>query len=163
MTIEKPVPTTTEGSTRPQAHPLDDDACYRAMQARDTAFDGVFVICVRTTGIYCRPSCTVRQPLRKNIFFLPGNEAAEAAGFRACKRCKPRDNAWTDSAPEVVASATAALDEANLEPLTVQHLADIAGVTTGALNAAFRRVLGVTALEYATARPSSASRRRHSG
>lgn len=143
MTLERITPT--------QA-PLDDDACYRAMQARDTAFDGVFVTCVRTTGIYCRPSCTVRQPLRKNIFFLPGNEAAEAAGFRPCKRCKPRDNAWTDSAPEVVAAATAALDEANLEPLTVQHLADIVGVTTGALNAAFRRVLGVTALEYAAAR-----------
>ncbi len=143
MTIEPPTRVQTE---------LDDEACYAAMQARDTAFDGAFVICVKTTGIYCRPSCTVRQPFRKNIYFLPSNEAAEAAGFRACKRCKPKDNAWTDSAPDLVHRATAALDEANTESITVQHLADIVGATTGALNSAFRRVLGVTAQEYAAAR-----------
>src|SRR5690349_23725838 len=69
---------------------LDDDARYRAMQTRDARFDGWFFIGVRTTGIYCRPSCpTPVQPKRTNIDFYPTAAAAQQAGFRACKRCRP--------------------------------------------------------------------------
>jgi methylphosphotriester-DNA--protein-cysteine methyltransferase len=66
--------------------PLDDDACWEISRSRDTSFDGVFVIAVKTTGVYCRPSCTSRQPKRENVNFYESNEAAETAGFRACKR-----------------------------------------------------------------------------
>lgn len=63
----------------------------RAFYASDAAYDGRFVTAVRTTGIYCRPSCRVRKPLRKNITFLADAAAARAAGYRACLRCHPDD------------------------------------------------------------------------
>jgi O-6-methylguanine DNA methyltransferase len=63
----------------------------RAFYESDPAGDGRFVVAVRTTGIYCRPSCRVRKPLRKNVSFLPNSETARAAGYRACLRCHPDD------------------------------------------------------------------------
>jgi AraC family transcriptional regulator of adaptative response / DNA-3-methyladenine glycosylase II len=67
----------------------DPDRCYLALQSRDPRFDGWFVTAVTSTGIYCRPSCPARTPLRRNIRFLPTAAAAQRAGFRACKRCRP--------------------------------------------------------------------------
>ena len=67
---------------------LDFD-CYQALLSRDTRFDGRFFVCVKTTGIYCRPICRVKTPMRKNCQFLSHAAAAEAAGFRPCKRCRP--------------------------------------------------------------------------
>ena len=67
----------------------DTDACLRAVTARDARFDGWFVTGVRSTGIYCRPSCPATPPKARNITFLPTAAAAQAAGFRACKRCRP--------------------------------------------------------------------------
>jgi AraC family transcriptional regulator of adaptative response / DNA-3-methyladenine glycosylase II len=67
----------------------DHDRCYRAVASRDSRFDGRFVTAVRTTGIYCRPSCPAQTPKRENVAFYPGATAAVAAGFRACRRCRP--------------------------------------------------------------------------
>jgi AraC family transcriptional regulator of adaptative response / DNA-3-methyladenine glycosylase II len=67
----------------------DADTCYRAVQGRDPRFDGWFFIAVRTTGIYCRPSCPAITPKRANVEFHPSAAAAQRAGFRACKRCRP--------------------------------------------------------------------------
>ena len=67
----------------------DFDRCYRAVQSKDSRFDGWFVTAVLTTGIYCRPSCPVRLPLARNVHFYPSAAAAQRAGFRACKRCRP--------------------------------------------------------------------------
>jgi AraC family transcriptional regulator of adaptative response / DNA-3-methyladenine glycosylase II len=67
----------------------DFDRCWRAVQSKDARFDGWFVTAVLTTKIYCRPSCPVRPPFAKNIRFLPTAAAAQQAGFRACKRCRP--------------------------------------------------------------------------
>ncbi|HWF29497.1 MAG TPA: DNA-3-methyladenine glycosylase 2 family protein [Mycobacterium sp.] len=67
----------------------DFERCYRAVQSKDARFDGWFVIAVLTTRIYCRPSCPVRPPLARNVRFLPTAAAAQRAGFRACKRCRP--------------------------------------------------------------------------
>ncbi|MCW2542243.1 MAG: ada [Frankiales bacterium] len=66
----------------------DDDTCYRALQGKDARFDGWFFTAVRTTGIYCRPSCPA-TPLRRNVTFYPSAAAAQRAGYRACKRCRP--------------------------------------------------------------------------
>lgn len=68
---------------------LDTDQCYRAVVGRDRRFDGVFYTAVRTTGIYCRPSCPAVTPKRRNVAFYVTPAAAQAAGFRACKRCRP--------------------------------------------------------------------------
>ena len=65
------------------------ESCYRAVKIRDRRFDGVFYTAVRTTGIYCRPSCPARTPGVRNVTFHPTAAAAQAAGFRACKRCLP--------------------------------------------------------------------------
>ena len=67
----------------------DVDRCYRAVLARDARFDGWFVTAVRTTGIYCRPSCPARTPKPTNVSFFPTAAAAQGSGFRACKRCRP--------------------------------------------------------------------------
>ena len=67
----------------------DFDRCYRAVQSKDARFDGWFVIAVLSTGIYCRPSCPARTPLARNMRFYPTSAAAQRAGFRACKRCRP--------------------------------------------------------------------------
>ena len=67
----------------------DADTCYRAVQGRDARFDGWFFIAVRTTGIYCRPSCPAMTPQRKNVSFFASSAAAQRAGYRACKRCRP--------------------------------------------------------------------------
>lgn len=68
---------------------LDPDTCYRTLQARDARFDGWFFTAVRTTGIYCRPSCPAITPQRRNVTFYPSAAAAQRAGYRACKRCRP--------------------------------------------------------------------------
>jgi AraC family transcriptional regulator of adaptative response / DNA-3-methyladenine glycosylase II len=67
----------------------DADTCYRALQGRDARFDGWFYTAVRTTGIYCRPSCPAITPQRKNVTFYPSAAAAQRGGYRACKRCRP--------------------------------------------------------------------------
>jgi AraC family transcriptional regulator of adaptative response / DNA-3-methyladenine glycosylase II len=67
----------------------DDDTCYRAVKGRDARFDGWFFTAVRTTGIYCRPSCPALTPRRKNVDFYSSAAAAQRSGFRACKRCRP--------------------------------------------------------------------------
>ncbi|AKU18045.1 AlkA N-terminal domain-containing protein [Luteipulveratus mongoliensis] len=68
---------------------LDTEACVRAVSSRDARFDGWFYTAVRTTGIYCRPSCPATTPRPRNMVFYPSSAAAQAGGFRACKRCRP--------------------------------------------------------------------------
>ena len=70
---------------------MTDDERWQAVQARDKAFDGRFVTGVLTTGIYCRPSCAARHPLRENVRFFADGAAARATGLRPCKRCLPDD------------------------------------------------------------------------
>src|SRR3954470_6924440 len=84
---------------------LDRRACYRALLARDTRFDGRFFTCVKTTGIYCRPICPARPPKPDNCRFVPSAAAAESAGFRPCLRCRPESapdlDAWRGSSATV--------------------------------------------------------------
>jgi len=67
----------------------DTERCYRAVTSRDSRFDGQFIMAVRTTGIYCRPSCPALTPKPKNVSFFPTSAAAQAGGYRACRRCLP--------------------------------------------------------------------------
>jgi AraC family transcriptional regulator of adaptative response / DNA-3-methyladenine glycosylase II len=68
---------------------LDFERCYRAAESRDQRFDGRFYTAVKTTGIFCRPSCPARTPKRANVTFFASAAAAQRAGFRACRRCRP--------------------------------------------------------------------------
>ena len=69
---------------------LNEEQCWAAVVAHDASQDGRFFYSVRTTGVYCRPGCASRQPRRENVAFYETADAAEAAGFRPCKRCRPR-------------------------------------------------------------------------
>src|SRR5260370_38164879 len=70
---------------------MNTEQCWAAVTSRDSQADGAFVYAVRTTGVYCRPGCASRMPRRENVAFYTGAAAAEAAGFRPCKRCRPSE------------------------------------------------------------------------
>src|SRR6266702_3397736 len=114
---------------------------WHAVLARDRRFDGAFVYAVRSTGIYCRPSCASRRPRRTQVTFFPIPEAAEREGFRACRRCHPADVNGTDPAVALVREACRALDAGQSPAAEPRRLAR-----------AFKRVLGITPRAYADAR-----------
>ncbi|MCU6454042.1 methylated-DNA--[protein]-cysteine S-methyltransferase [Sphingomonas sp. A2-49] len=124
---------------------IDQDAAWAAFEARDRRHDGTFVVAVRTTGIYCRPSCPARHPHRENVRFLPDGEAARAAGYRACLRCTP-DTVARDSraVTDAVAAIAAAPDGIDLTTLAAR-----VGYAPHHFLRLFRRATGVTPAAYA--------------
>src|ERR1700679_2204208 len=88
-----------------------DAARWQAVCARDAAADGHFFFAVATTGVYCRPNCAARQPKRENVRFYDTIAAAEAAGFRACKRCRPTGRSIADTQADAVRHACRLIDE----------------------------------------------------
>src|SRR5690242_13188899 len=92
---------------------IDNEVCYRALSARDSRFDGVFFVGVKTTGIYCRPVCTAKTPGRQRCQFFPSAALAERAGFRPCLRCRPElapGHAPVDAARTVARAAEARIE-----------------------------------------------------
>ncbi|MBA2595115.1 MAG: bifunctional DNA-binding transcriptional regulator/O6-methylguanine-DNA methyltransferase Ada [Chloroflexia bacterium] len=140
---------------------LPDDDRWRAVQQRDRRRDGQFVLAVRTTGIYCRPSCPARMPNRENVSFFADADAAEQAGFRACRRCTPRSPLAPREA--MIARATAWLDAHLEERVTLARLAQAVGVSPGHLQRTFTEVTGVSPRQYVAARrlQGAKSRLRH--
>ncbi len=142
----------------------DPETCYAAMQARNRDFDGVFFTCVRTTGIYCRPVCPARPPLLKNCRFVASAAEAEAAGFRACKRCRPESApgspAWNGTAASVRRALTlidnGALDAADT-PAAVEALGDKLGVGDRQVRRLFAKHLGVSPVAVAQAKRLAAA------
>lgn len=131
---------------------LDSDACYRALAAHDPRFDGRFFVGVRSTGIYCRPVCTVRAPKRENCRFFPSAAAAEVAGFRPCLRCRPElapGFAAIDASARIAQAAIALIDDGFLEGRDLEALSARIGVTGRHLRRVFESELGVAPVEYA--------------
>ncbi len=133
---------------------LDFDRCYRAVAAKDARFDGQFITAVRTTGIYCRPSCPAITPKARNVVFLPTAAAAQQAGFRACRRCLP------DAAPgsplwntrsDLAARAMRLIGDGIVERDGVPGLAGRLGYSTRQLNRVLTAELGAGALALARA------------
>ncbi|MGH2616272.1 MAG: bifunctional DNA-binding transcriptional regulator/O6-methylguanine-DNA methyltransferase Ada [Thermomicrobiales bacterium] len=129
---------------------IRDEERWQAVLQRDRSRDGQFVLGVRTTGIYCRPSCPARKPNRENVVFFADADAAEQAGFRACRRCKPRSSLAPRE--EMVARATAWLDEHIEERVTLSRLAEAVGVSPAHLQRTFTEVTGVSPRQYVAAR-----------
>jgi len=129
---------------------LTPDRQWRIVLARDRRYDGAFVYAVRSTGIYCRPSCASRRPRRGQVTFFPIPEAAEREGFRACRRCRPGDVNGGDPAIGLVREACRALDAPDAPPLST--LAQRLGQRPHGLLRAFKRVLGITPQQYRDAR-----------
>jgi len=142
---------------------LEDGARWRALCARDRSWDGRFVFAVRTTGVYCRPSCPARRPLRRNVSFFTEPDAAERAGFRACLRCRPRETGASETRAAMVAAACRLLAEDRDQPWRLAALAKAVGVSPRHLLRTFKDALGVTPRQYADARRMAAFKGRLRG
>jgi AraC family transcriptional regulator, regulatory protein of adaptative response / DNA-3-methyladenine glycosylase II len=134
---------------------LDEELCYAAMESRDARFDGRFFVAVLTTGVYCRPICPARAPLRKNVRFFACAASAEAAGFRPCRRCRP------ESAPgspgwhgvsTTVSRALRLIEQGALDDGDTAGLAAQLGVGDRYLRRLFASHLGTSPRAVATSR-----------
>lgn len=134
---------------------LDPDICWRATVARDARFDGRFFIGVQTTGIYCRPVCPARTPKRKNIDFYSCAAAAEDAGLRPCKRCRPEtapgSSAWLGTSA-TIKRALRLIDGGALESGNLESLVDSLGIGERQLRRLFLREIGTTPAALARTR-----------
>ncbi|HEX4847182.1 MAG TPA: methylated-DNA--[protein]-cysteine S-methyltransferase [Novosphingobium sp.] len=133
--------------TMPQSQTIEPDEAWRAVLARDRAFDGRFVTGVLTTGIYCRPSCAARHPARANVRFFATGAAAREAGLRPCKRCLPDDVGRDERA---VLAAIGAIKAAG-QPLALAALAAETGYSPSHFQRVFTRHTGLSPAAYARA------------
>ncbi len=137
-------------------------ARWQAVQRRDRRADGAFVYAVGSTGIYCKPSCGSRRPLRHHVSFFRTPDAAEIGGFRACKRCRPRASYRADSRSEAVArvcreierqmrsdDGAASATDGLPEGLTLRALSATVSLSADQLERAFKSVMGISPREYA--------------
>ncbi|MDH5223036.1 MAG: helix-turn-helix domain-containing protein, partial [Betaproteobacteria bacterium] len=131
---------------------LDPATCYRALRSRDARFDGRFFVAVSSTGIYCRPVCTVKPPRRENCRFYPSAAAAESAGYRPCLRCRPElapGNASVDATTRVAQTAASLIEDRALDAEGLEAIAARLGITDRHLRRAFGAEFGVSPVEYA--------------
>jgi AraC family transcriptional regulator of adaptative response/methylated-DNA-[protein]-cysteine methyltransferase len=141
-TIQPPRSTHMDNVSR-----LDPDTAWAAFMRRDRGWDGRVIGAVKTTGVYCKPSCPARRPKREHVTFFASSEEARAAGYRACLRCKP-DEVGRDR--EAVARAVKLIEQA-AEPPTLADVADAVGYAPHHFQRIFKRDLGVSPAEYARA------------
>ncbi|MDQ1833232.1 bifunctional DNA-binding transcriptional regulator/O6-methylguanine-DNA methyltransferase Ada [Massilia scottii] len=142
--------TNSTGSTGSTGY--DNDAArWAAVQRRDAGADGVFYYSVRTTGVYCRPSCGARAALRANVAFHPSGAAAEQAGFRPCLRCKPDQPPLGERHAQMVARACRLID-ASEAGLDLDSLAEACGMSRFHFHRVFKHHTGITPKAYAAAR-----------
>ena len=120
---------------------------WRAVEAKDREFDGAFYFAVRTTGIFCRPSCSSKTAKRQNVSFFVTPAEAEKAGFRPCMRCKPTEEYFPGPAAELVVKAFEILRSDETEVPTIEELSQRLGVTSGHLQKTFKTTLGLTPKE----------------
>jgi AraC family transcriptional regulator of adaptative response / DNA-3-methyladenine glycosylase II len=140
---------------------LDLESCYRAVKSRDRRFDGVFYTAVRTTGIYCRPSCPARTPAFHNVTFHPTAAAAQAAGYRACKRCLPDATPGSpdwDVAADVAGRAMRLIADGVVDRDGVDGLAQRIGYTPRHLSRILTQELGAGPLALARAKRAQTAR-----
>jgi len=141
-----PLPSAARASASPEV----DAVRYDALRRRDAASDGVFWYAVLTTGVYCRPSCAARLPRPENVSFHETRESAEAAGYRPCKRCKPRDLPAPERLAAMMREVRAHIEGAEAT-VSLDALARRAGVSPGYLQRTFKAVVGMTPREYSAA------------
>ena len=125
---------------------IDAQQCWEAASSRDRSFDGMFYVGVLTTGVYCKPSCPARRPLRNNVRFYATPKAAERDGLRACLRCRPLESAGTK--PARIHELCRYIEEHASEPLTLEDLAENAGLSRFHLQRTFKAVVGLSPKQY---------------
>jgi AraC family transcriptional regulator, regulatory protein of adaptative response / DNA-3-methyladenine glycosylase II len=140
---------------------LDFDTCYRAAESRDSRFDGRFLIAVSTTGVYCRPTCPSRMPKPQNVRFYLAAAAAEAAGFRACRRCHPEQAPESESwrpRNDIVARALRLIIAGAVDELGVAGVAGQLGISERHLHRLLMEEMGAGPLALAESRRSQLAR-----
>src|SRR5947209_19227107 len=126
---------------------LDFEQCWAALERRDADADGKYYYGVRTTGVYCRPGCTSRLPLRGNTMFFETTTAAEAAGLRPCKRCRPTESSSASRHLAAIEKACALLRTSETTP-SLGELADAAGISRFHFHRVFKQITGATPRDY---------------
>lgn len=126
---------------------LSFDKMVEIFNACDSSYDGVFFTAVKTTGIYCRPSCTARKPKKENVTFFPTAKDAENAGFRPCKRCQPNVVDF-DPKKELVDHAKAYMDQHYKDKLTLEDVAHHVGASPYHLERLFKEETSETPRSY---------------
>ena len=129
---------------------ISDDDRWQAMLAKDRRFDGAFVTGVHSTGIYCRPSCPARAPLRKNVRFYATSAQAEEAGLRPCKRCAPNSRSAEEACVLAAIAAIRAAGERG-RAMTLVALSDLTGYTPTHFQRLFKRTVGMSPAAFARA------------
>jgi AraC family transcriptional regulator of adaptative response/methylated-DNA-[protein]-cysteine methyltransferase len=142
------VPARIEGTIMSE---LDDETCWRAVVNRRKDADGRFYYAVKTTGVFCRPSCPARPPLRKNVSYYATASEAGAAGFRPCLRCRPLAAIGQDPATATMVGLSRYLQAHADEPISLVQLAKRARLSPYHLQRSFKAVLGVSPKEFQTA------------
>lgn len=127
------------------------DLRWQAIERRDASADGQFVYAVRSTGVYCRPSCASRRALRVNVTFYPDGAAAEAAGYRPCRRCHPQAQSPAEAGAALIDAACRIIDAAEEPPRTADLAARI-GLSVWHFHRQFKARTGLTPQAYARAR-----------
>lgn len=127
-----------------------DDARWAAVLCRSQQADGAFFYAVRSTGVYCRPSCPSRRPRRENVRFYTSGEEAARAGYRPCKRCRPTEPTPAEAQAAVVARACRLIEEAEEAP-NLEELAAAVGMSRFHFHRVFKSITGVTPRDYAAA------------
>lgn len=126
---------------------MNKEIYWQAVKENDRRFDGIFWTCVKTTKIFCRPSCTARLPKRENIYFVESFEQAEAKGFRACLRCQPKETHAVDSQVKTVLKMCDLLERE--ENLTLEDLGSKLDLSPFHLQRTFKKIIGITPKKYA--------------
>ena len=145
----KPAMKPAKPKDTPDSEWTNDADRWQAVTSRDARADGAFFYAVRTTGVFCRPSCASRLPRRENIEFFAEADDARAAGYRECKRCRP---GGLPRELEIVRRACTALDADPQERLTLAQLGEAVHLSPFHLQRLFKRVLGVSPRQYQAAR-----------
>ena len=131
---------------------LEPEMCYRAVRSHDSRFDGRFFVGVSSTGIYCRPICTVKTPKPENCTFFPSAAAAESRGYRPCLRCRPElapGNASVDASHRIAQGAASLIEDGVLSEAGIDAIASRLGVTDRHLRRVFHDQFGVSPVEFA--------------
>lgn len=136
----------------------DADWQWTAVMTRDSAADGRFVYAVTSTGIFCRPSCSSRRPRRDRVRFFASSDAAAAAGFRACRRCRPEQREHR-STHRAIARASAYLAAHADETVSLATLARVTGLSASHLQRRFKAAVGLSPREYQAAHRADRFRR----
>jgi AraC family transcriptional regulator of adaptative response/methylated-DNA-[protein]-cysteine methyltransferase len=130
---------------------IDEETRWRAVESRDASLNGIVFYGVRSTGIYCKPSCPSRRPRREQVVFFGTSAEAESASFRPCRRCHPRVTYARDAQVELIEKACRLIEAAEQQMPTLAELGAALGVSAYHLQRTFKKIVGVSPRQYAVA------------